>query len=114
MKECLFCKIAEGLIKSKVVYEDEEIIAIEDINPQAPVHVLMMPKRHIPTALEVEEEDAKVVGRIFVVAKNLAEKLGVSEKGFRIVLNCKDHGGQAVYHLHFHLLGGRQMGWPPG
>lgn len=113
-EKCLFCKIIEGVIKSNKVYEDEEIVAIEDINPQAPVHVLLVPKKHIPTALELQKEDERCIGRVFIVAKKLAEQLKISDKGFRIVLNCKDYGGQAVYHLHFHLLGGRQMGWPPG
>jgi histidine triad (HIT) family protein len=114
LKDCLFCKIIKREIPSKIVYEDNEIIAIEDIDPKAPIHILIMPKRHISTILDINEEDKELIGTIFIKASSIAKDKGISRNGFRIVVNCGKHGGQAVYHLHFHLLGGRLMGWPPG
>ncbi len=111
--DCIFCKIASGEIPSKKVYEDDRVCAFYDLDPQAPVHVLIIPKKHISSIMELDEENADVVSHVFLVAKRLAGELGL-EKGFRIVSNCGEDGGQSVLHLHFHLLGGRSMKWPPG
>ena len=111
--DCVFCKIAKGEIPSKKAYEDDQILAFYDLDPQAPVHILLIPKNHISSANELTEENSKVVSHIFVVAAKLAKELGL-EKGYRIVNNCGEDGGQPVQHLHFHLLGGRSMKWPPG
>lgn len=112
--DCLFCKIIAGEIPSKKVYEDEKVYAFYDISPAAPVHVLIIPKTHISSANALSEENAAVVGHIFTVAARLAAELGIAEKGYRIVNNCGEDGGQTVHHLHFHLLGGRSLQWPPG
>ena len=111
--DCIFCKIANGEIPSKKVYEDERILAFYDLDPQAPVHILLIPKTHIASANELTEENADVVSHIFLTAAKLAKELGL-DKGYRIVNNCGEDGGQTVHHLHFHLLGGRSMKWPPG
>lgn len=113
MTDCLFCKMARGEIKPDIVYEDEEILAFRDIDPKAPTHCLVIPRRHIATLDDLREEDAGLVGRLVLVAKEVAARLGL-EGGYRTVVNCKEDGGQAVYHIHLHLLGGRRMGWPPG
>ncbi len=113
MDNCLFCKIANKEIESELIYEDEEIVAFHDINPTAPVHVLIIPKVHIASADDIVDENAHLIGKIFLVAKKLAKDLGL-EKGYRIVNNCKEDGGQSVDHIHFHLLGGRPMLWPAG
>lgn len=112
--DCLFCKIINGEIPSNKVYEDEKVYAFYDISPAAPVHVLIVPKEHIPSANALTAENASVVGHIFRVAAELAKKLGIAESGYRIVNNCGEDGGQTVLHLHFHLLGGRSLAWPPG
>ena len=109
MEDCLFCKIIKGDIPSNKVYEDEEILAFKDINPLAPVHILVIPKKHIGSANEITEEDEQLIGKIFVVIKKLAKEFKL-ENGYRIVNNCGEDGGQAVKHLHFHLLGGRKLG----
>ena len=112
--DCLFCKIAAGEIPSTKVYEDELVYAFRDIEPQAPVHVLIIPKEHIKSANELNEENAQIVAHIYAVAAKIAKAEGVAEKGYRIVNNCGEDGGQTVGHLHFHLLGGRSLAWPPG
>ncbi|GMT46808.1 Bis(5'-nucleosyl)-tetraphosphatase (asymmetrical) [hydrothermal vent metagenome] len=112
--DCVFCSIAEKKLPAKLVYEDEFAVAFEDINPQAPVHVLVIPRRHIPTSLDLKEEDNAIVGRLFQVANTIARQKGIAERGFRIVMNCNAEAGQTVFHLHIHLLGGRAMHWPPG
>jgi histidine triad (HIT) family protein len=112
--DCLFCKISQGEIPAKLVYEDELVVAFNDINPQAPQHFLIIPRKHIPTTLDLSEEDAALIGHIYLVAGEIATQFGFAEEGFRVVNNCNEGGGQVVWHLHFHLLGGRQMGWPPG
>ena len=112
--DCLFCKIAGGEIPSTKVYEDEQVYAFLDIEPQAPVHIILVPKTHISSANELNEENAAVVGHIFAVAAKIAKDQGFSEQGYRIVNNCGEDGGQTVGHLHFHLLAGRNLGWPPG
>ena len=111
--DCVFCKIAKGEIPSKKAYEDDQILAFYDLDPQAPVHILLIPKAHIASGNELTEENSAVVSHIFLTAAKLAKELGL-EKGYRIVHNCGEDGGQTVQHLHFHLLGGRSMKWPPG
>lgn len=111
---CLFCKIAAGEIPSASVHEDELVLAFDDINPVAPVHQLVIPKRHIASAADLAENDAPLLGRLFAVAAKLAADAGLPEDGYRLVTNVGADGGQSVDHLHFHLLGGRAMAWPPG
>lgn len=112
--DCLFCKIIDHSIKSNIIYEDETLLAFDDIRPQAPQHKLIIPKRHIETVNELTEDDANLVGQMVLTAKQIAKDLGIDQDGFRLVFNCNRHGGQEVYHIHLHLLGGRQMHWPPG
>lgn len=111
--DCIFCKIVKGEIPSTKVYEDDLMLAFRDLDPQAPVHILMIPKEHIASVDEITEENASVVANIFATAKKIAAAEGL-ENGYRIVNNCGEDGGQTVKHLHFHLLGGRSMKWPPG
>ena len=111
---CLICKIISKEIPAKIVYEDEHALAFEDLNPQAPVHILVIPKKHISTSLDIAPEDHEVIGQMFQIANKLARENGVAEKGFRVVLNCNQEAGQTVFHIHLHLLGGRTMNWPPG
>jgi histidine triad (HIT) family protein len=114
MSDCLFCGIVEGKIKGEIVYRDNSIVAFKDINPKAPVHILIVPTKHIATLLDLQEEDKEIVGEIFAVANRLAEQQGISKDGFRVVANCGAGAGQTVFHIHFHLLGGRSLSWPPG
>jgi histidine triad (HIT) family protein len=114
MMSCLFCRIAEKKIISRVVYEDERVFAFEDVNPQAPVHILIIPKEHISTALEIAHKDNELIGHMFQIANKIAEEKGIAQRGFRIVMNCNPEAGQTIYHLHLHLLAGRPMHWPPG
>ena len=107
--DCIFCKIAEGEIPSDTVYQDEEIIAFRDINPQAPVHIVIIPRRHIASLSDLSESDSALVGRMVAAANRLAEEEGITEKGYRVVINCGKEGGQLVPHLHLHLVGGRQL-----
>ena len=112
--ECIFCGIVSGEVSAKKVYEDDDVVAFEDIRPQAPVHILIIPKRHIATVNELTESDAQLVGRLVLVAKRIAAERGVAERGYRLVLNCNRDSGQEVFHIHLHLLGGRRFTWPPG
>ncbi|MFZ5757223.1 MAG: histidine triad nucleotide-binding protein [Pseudomonadota bacterium] len=112
--DCLFCKMAAGQIKPDIVYEDDRVLAFRDIAPQAPVHVLLIPRRHIVNADALTEADAALAGHLLLTAARVARQLGVAEGGYRLVNNCNRDGGQTVYHLHVHLLAGRQMTWPPG
>jgi len=114
MEDCLFCKVAGKKIKSDLIYEDDRTVAFRDINPQAPVHVLIVPKKHIPTLLDLKEEDKDIFWHLFSVVNTVARNEKVSDDGFRTLINCRAFGGQTVYHLHIHLLGGRFMRWPPG
>lgn len=107
--DCIFCQIANGEIPADIVYQDQEIIAFRDINPKAPVHLLLIPKRHIPSLNQLNERDSALVGRMVAVASRLAQDEGIAEKGYRLVINCGKEGGQLVPHLHMHLLGGRQL-----
>jgi histidine triad (HIT) family protein len=112
MTDCLFCKMVNGEIKPDVVFEDDKVLAFHDIDPKAPVHILIIPKRHISTLNDLD--DAELGGQLLLTARKLAKQLGLADDGYRTVFNCNQHGGQAVYHLHLHLLAGRQMTWPPG
>jgi histidine triad (HIT) family protein len=112
--DCLFCKMVSGVIQPDKVYEDADVLAFRDIKPQAPVHVLIIPKRHITTLNDMTDADTALAGKLFLTAQKVAAQLGVADAGYRVVNNCNLAGGQAVWHLHVHLLGGRQMHWPPG
>jgi histidine triad (HIT) family protein len=114
MSDCLFCKISAKKIPAKIIHEDTDVLAFEDINPQAPVHILIIPQKHISTALEITDEDEGLMGHLFLVAAKIAKEKGIDERGFRLVINTNADAGQAVYHIHLHLLGGRHMHWPPG
>ncbi|MEJ2576117.1 MAG: histidine triad nucleotide-binding protein [Gammaproteobacteria bacterium] len=114
MTDCLFCKIVAGEIPADKVYEDDHVIAFRDIAPKAPTHVLVIPRRHISTLNELTPEDAELVGRMYLAARDVAHRERIAEPGYRTVVNCNADGGQAVYHIHLHLLGGRSLKWPPG
>ena len=114
MTDCLFCKMVAGDIQPDVVFEDDEVLAFRDVNPQAPLHVLVIPKTHIATANELTAETAGVLGKMYLAAKQIAADEGVAEPGYRMVMNCNAGAGQSVFHIHLHLLGGRPMHWPPG
>jgi histidine triad (HIT) family protein len=114
MDDCIFCRIARGEVPAKLVAEDEDLVAFHDLSPQAPVHVLVIPRRHIATANDIGPEDAALLGRIWARIPGLAAGLGIGSTGYRVVNNCLAPAGQSVFHLHFHLLGGRVMAWPPG
>lgn len=111
---CLFCKIANGEIASDIVYQDEAVVAFRDIHPQAPHHILIIPRKHIATINDATPEDTDLVGNLTLTAQNIAAKLGVAADGYRLVMNCNGHGGQTVFHIHLHLLAGRPLHWPPG
>ena len=112
--DCLFCNIAQGAIPATVVFEDKDILAFRDLNPQAPSHVLVIPKQHIATINDTSDEDKDLLGTLVLGAKKIAQKEGLGDAGYRLVFNINPNGGQTVYHIHLHLLGGRQMTWPPG
>ena len=112
--DCLFCKIINREIESQLVYEDDEVIAIKDIHPQAPVHILLIPRKHIPGLTRLTEENRSLIGHIYLVANQIAKDQSVFQCGFRLVANSGPDAGQAINHLHFHFLGGRKLGWPPG
>lgn len=114
MSDDLFKKIIDREIPADIIYETEDVLAFRDINPQAPFHALIIPKEHIRTINDLEPRHQEIVGKLFLVAAELAEREGFAEDGYRVVMNCNAGGGQAVYHIHLHLLGGRQMSWPPG
>ena len=114
MNDCLFCKISNGEIPSDIVYESDSVLAFNDINPQAPTHVLIIPRKHIATLNDIESEHRELVGELHMVAQQIANEHGHSESGYRTVFNCNDAAGQTVFHIHLHLLGGRNLDWPPG
>ena len=114
MKECLFCRIVDKEIPAEIVFESDKLLAFKDVDPQAPVHILIIPKEHITTTNDLSNKHKELVGDILLTAKQLASEYDIAEDGYRIVFNCNKNGGQAVYHIHLHLLGGRQMKWPPG
>jgi len=111
---CIFCEIAEKKRPARIIYEDDHALAFEDINPQASVHALVIPKKHISTNLEIKEEDNALIGHLFQIANRIAKDRGIAERGFRLVMNCNPESGQTVFHIHLHILGGRLMHWPPG
>ncbi len=113
MTDCVFCKILNKELPSEIVYEDDDVLAFRDLKPAAPVHVLIIPKRHVASLADLTEEDEKIMGHAMLVASKLARNLGIGE-GFRVVMNCGKDAGQSVFHIHVHLLGGRSLGWPPG
>ena len=114
MTDCLFCKMASGAIKPDVVYEDDAVLAFRDINPQAPLHVLVIPKQHIATINDLQVTDGALIGKLSLAAKHIAAQEGIAERGYRTVMNCNAEAGQSVFHVHLHMLGGRPMLWPPG
>jgi len=111
--DCIFCKIAAKDIPAEIVHEDADLVAFRDLNPQAPTHVLVIPRKHIPTVNDLEPGDAELVGKLFLAAKEIAAAEGLPE-GYRLVMNCGEAAGQSVWHIHLHLLGGRPLRWPPG
>ena len=113
METCVFCKIANRELLAKIVYEDDESVAFEDINPKAPLHILIIPRRHLSTLLEASQADDRLLGHLLLVANDIARQQGIADRGFRLVLNCNSEGGQVVFHLHLHLLGGRPLRWNP-
>ena len=114
MNDCLFCKIDKGDIPAEKVYDSQGVFAIKDINPQAPIHFLVIPKKHFATVLEIQEDDHELIGLIYSAVNQLARQNGLDQTGFRVVLNCGEEGGQSIFHVHYHLLGGRTLKWPPG
>lgn len=114
MSECLFCMIIDGKIPANKVFESEQVIAFRDLNPQAPTHLLVIPRRHIATLNDLQSSDATLVGEMMLAATQIAAMENLAENGYRVVMNCNHDGGQSVYHIHLHLLGGRYMKWPPG
>lgn len=114
MSDCIFCKIISGDIPGDIVYQDDDVLAFRDLNPQAPTHVLVIPRKHIATTNDLQPEDAQLVGKMLLAARHVAKEDGIAESGYRTVLNCNEGAGQSVFHIHLHLLGGRQMTWPPG
>jgi histidine triad (HIT) family protein len=111
---CLFCRVISGEIPAKKIYEDDALVAFHDINPQAPVHFLIVPRKHIATLNDMTPDDEPLIGRMHARAAALARELGVAERGYRAVFNCNSEAGQSVFHIHLHVLGGRPMAWPPG
>ena len=114
MNECLFCKMVSGVIPCDKVYENKNVLAFRDIDPKAPTHILIIPKKHITTLNEINENDQDLLGELLLTAKNIAKDEGIDTSGYRTVFNCNSDGGQTVFHIHMHLLGGRPMSWPPG
>jgi histidine triad (HIT) family protein len=114
MSDCIFCKIANKTISSKLIYEDDQVVAFDDLNPQAPVHTLVIPKRHVVSVQELGEPDQPLLGRLLLTCTKIAKLKGLVDNGYRLVTNTGRDGGQSVFHLHFHVLGGRHMAWPPG
>lgn len=114
MADCLFCSMVSGKIKPDIVYEDAEVLAFRDIHPQAPTHVLVIPRQHIATLNDLEPAHAALAGKLFLAAKQVARQEGIDQSGYRVAMNCNRDAGQAVFHIHLHVLGGRRLEWPPG
>ena len=114
MSDCLFCKIRDGEIPADLVFQNDEVLAFNDVNPQAPTHLLIIPKKHVSTVNDVNQEDEVMMGKLFSAAKQIAAEKGLSDDGYRLVVNCNEGAGQTVFHIHMHLLAGRAMTWPPG
>ena len=112
--DCLFCKIVEKKIPADIVYESEDVIAFKDIEPKAPIHCLIIPKKHISTINDINGSNSNIIGLMYEAAAQLARTLNVDKDGYRVVMNCNSNGGQTVYHIHLHFLAGRQLSWPPG
>ena len=112
--DCLFCNIVSGKVPAAIIYADDDVLAFNDIAPQAPIHKLIIPRKHITTLNDITGEDTQLVGHMVHIAKSLANDMDIAKAGYRLVFNCNQDGGQAVYHIHMHLLGGREMQWPPG
>ena len=110
----IFTKIINKEIPADILFEDDDVLAFRDINPQAPIHFLVIPKKEIKTLNDIEENDKDLIGKLFIIAKQLAKSEGISDNGYRTIFNCNEQGAQTVYHIHLHVLGGRQMTWPPG
>jgi histidine triad (HIT) family protein len=113
-EDCLFCKIIAGEVPSTIVHQDDDVVAFEDINPQAPTHVVIVPRQHIPTVNDLDDADQELFGKLATAAKQIAGDRGIAEDGYRLVMNCNAGAGQSVWHIHMHLLGGRRLRWPPG
>ena len=114
MTDCIFCKIAAGTIPAGIVYQNDDVLAFRDLNPQAPTHILVIPKKHIATTNDITTSDAALIGNMYLAAKQIAKDEGIADNGYRTVMNCNRGAGQTVFHIHLHVLGGRAMGWPPG
>jgi len=114
MSDCIFCKIIDGEIPGDIVYQDDDVLAFRDLSPQAPVHFLVIPKKHVSTINDFQSADDALIGKLFLAAKKIAKQEQIDESGYRCVMNCNDDGGQTVHHVHLHVLGKRQMTWPPG
>ena len=114
MSNCLFCRIVAGEIPAKIAYEDDDVIAFHDLNPQAPLHVLVIPRKHIATINDIQPDDAALIGKLMLAAKQVAADAGYADDGYRVVMNCGADAGQTVFHIHLHLLAGRHLSWPPG
>lgn len=112
--ECIFCKIAQSKLPATIVYYDEKVVAFDDLYPKAPQHKIIIPKKHIATINDLKEEDKDLIGHMVYIAKQLAKEIGIDASGYRVLMNCNADGGQAVYHIHLHLIGGRPLHWPPG
>lgn len=114
MSDCIFCKIAAKSIPAKLIHEDDQVVAFDDLNPQAPTHVLVIPRKHVASIAELNEADAGLLGHLMLTGNKIAKLKGIADGGYRLVVNTGKHGGQTVFHLHLHVLGGRPMHWPPG
>lgn len=114
MEDCLFCKIANGELATDIIYQDDKVLAFNDINPQAPTHILITPRKHISTLNDLQDQDTSIVGHMVQIAQQLAKQYEHADDGYRLVMNCNEHGGQTVFHIHMHLLAGRKLTWPPG
>lgn len=112
--DCLFCKIINGDIPADIVYQDDHVLGFKDVNPQAPTHVLFIPKKHIATVNDLESSDAELIGKLYLAAKKIAADKGFADDGYRLVMNCNAGAGQTVFHIHLHMLAGRSLSWPPG
>lgn len=114
MQDCIFCKIIKKEIPADIIYEDDYVLAFKDIHPAAPIHLLLIPKKHIPTFFDIQEDDLVIMGQVQRAAANIGRQYGLDEKGFRLVSNCNKDAGQLVFHMHYHFLAGRPLQWPPG
>ena len=112
--DCLFCKIINGDIPADIVYQDDDVLGFKDVNPQAPQHILFIPKKHIATANDIDPEDAELIGKLYLAAQQVAKENNFAEQGYRLVMNCNEGAGQTVFHIHLHVMAGRALSWPPG